>query len=500
MNTADLSQQLKSLEAAFWRAWDAPVLLVAPEPFAVRGLIVSRVGRLRWRIERYAEVELDTSVRRTRARLMRLFEKLPAEEARRVLVVSDEVSLMQVELPAVPPRRGRRTRAVAPGELVGEIAPFLDYPPEEAMLGFCELATAPREDEDDEAPGRAVWVAALRRSAYEALETLCRANGKRLIGVLPQECFAFAAGESLGQAGIVLELRLHEVLGAFVCHGLPLALERENVAAGETQLEAAGRLVSNLVPPGSELEEVVVGGDSLVNAQQAEELAARPWSLAGNLPQVEAPGPLPAAYMQLMGAAACQQQVPGLLITNRVALLKRLRHSVHTVPLMVVGLVLLGLGGDYAILKQRLARLERGTAAYAEQVAVLRQRQGDERALEERYQQLRSRKADCEQRSRLLTELIPQRDARLLGLLDGLIRFTPAVVQIQRVYQFSDMIYFVEGRAGNAAAISRLSSGLKQLPGVSECRLESSQRQASKGSDADANVFSLRLKLEDEHV
>ena len=108
MNKADLTRELKNLASAFWRLIEPPVLVVGLESFTVRGLIVSRTGRCGWRIERYAEVELETAVRRNRTRLMRLFEKLPADEARRVLLVSDEVSLMQVELPPVEPRRGRR--------------------------------------------------------------------------------------------------------------------------------------------------------------------------------------------------------------------------------------------------------------------------------------------------------------------------------------------------------------------------------------------------------
>ena len=216
-----------------------PVLIAVLGDFAVQGILVECAGTKRFKVLRYLEVPLETSVSRPRAKIARLMEALEDTPAKEMLVVTGDVQMLAAELPA--PRTSRfRANGIEPLRQGArwEVAPFLAYPPEKALVSVLVLERSEEEDldQDDEfmedVPLRVpALVFAYSQSAYTNLERICRAYKKKLIGVMPGESFVFAAESDMetGHASMLLDCRLHEVLGALVKNGRPAGVVREPI-------------------------------------------------------------------------------------------------------------------------------------------------------------------------------------------------------------------------------------------------------------------------------
>ena len=491
------------------------LLVISLGDFAVQALVLAK-GTAGPEVVRFAEVTFDTSVRNVRTRLARIMESLGPEPARQVLIVSPEVRFVAAEVPAPPRRRfGRGSLPLTEGAR-WEIAPFLDFPSERALLGVSLLprnGAGPLNEPADEPapegpPRRPAWVFALDRQYYDSLKRACHEHKKRLIGVLPEEIFAWAlAGPDREGSALLIDWRLYEILGTLTRDGKPVRVLREPIRGGEPDNEVLTRVVAELLHEAGEVSEVLIGGPQAEKADLSQLFSGhggplvRKWSSEQDLLFAAASGPLPARYLSLLGAAAAWTaagpKAGGALIDASKPLPMLIREHVHTLPLVLLSLLALGLGGQYLHLKQKTYRLESKTAQLTEQKKTLEEAAAAESRLKNRYQDLKERKSELARKNELLAGGLQERHRQLLGLLQDLTTRIPGDIRLSRLSQFSDRVFFIEGTTLHYPAITECVVSLKESPLVEKCQLEKSTRQ---GEEREASyTFTIRLRLEERH-
>ncbi len=490
------------------------LLVISLGDFAVQALVLAK-GTAGPEVVRFAEATFETSVRNVRTRLARILETLGDETACQVLIVSPEVRFLAAELPEPPKRRFGRSPALAEGAR-WEMAPFLDFPSERALIGVSRLHRdgAPHPEEPPEAPAedgpprRPAWIFALDRQLYDTLKRACREHKKRLLGVLPEETFGWAlTGPDKEGAALLIDWRLYEVLGALTRDGKPLRVLREPIRGGEEDHEVLARVIDELLLDAGEVSEVVIGGPQAEKADLSRLFGGhggplvRKWSSEQDLLFAAASGPLPARYLGLLGAAAgwtaAGPRAGGALIDVSKPLPVLIREHVHALPLALLGLLALGLGGQYLHLKQKTYRLESKTVQLGEQKKTLEEAANAESRLKNRYRDLKQRKSELARKNDLLAGGLQERHRQLLGLLRDLTTRIPGDIRLSRLSQFSDRIFFIEGTTGHYPAITECVVSLKESPLVEKCQLEKSTRQ---GEEREANyTFTIRLRLEERH-
>lgn len=512
--TARLTPLLQQALAAL-PGFNRRLLVISLGDFAVQALVLTK-GAAGPEVVRFAEVTFDTSVRNVRTRLARIMEALDDETAGQVLIVSPEVRFVAAEVPDPPKRRFSRSPALAEGAR-WEIAPFLDFPSERALIGLSLLPTggAAHPDERPEAPAeegpprRPAWIFALDRQFYDTLKRACREHKKRLLGVLPEEAFGWAlTGPDKEGAALLIDWHLYEVLGALTRDGKPVRVLREPIRGGEPDHRVLARVIDELLHDTSEVSEVIIGGGPQSEQADLGQLfdghggpLVRKWSSEQDLLFAAAAGPLPARYLGLLGAAAAWTaagpKAGGALIDVSKPLPVLVREHVHALPLALLGLLALGLGGQYLHLKQKTYRLENQTIQLSEQKKSLGEAAAAESRLKSRYRDLKERKSELARKNELLAAGLQERHRQLLGLLQDLTTRIPGDIRLSRLSQFSDRIFFIEGTTLHYPAITECVVNLKESPQVEKCQLEKSTRQ---GEERQASyTFTIRLRLEERH-
>jgi Tfp pilus assembly protein PilO len=483
-----------------------PVLIAVLADFSVQGILGEPLRGKRFKVLRYLEIPLETSVSRARAKLARLMEALDVAAARDVIVVTDEVQMLAADLPQ-PTRslfKGRGKDTLREGAR-WEVAPFLAYPAEKAMVSVLPLE---RDEEDEEelderegllegeASRSPCLVFALPRNVYENLERACKAFNLRLLGVMPGESFLFGVESDMdpGQVTLIMDWRVHEVLGAMVRAGRPGGILREPVVAGDDGRAARSRLIEGL-RAGREMviDEIILGGERAEQESggdtEEEELGnpARLWSTRDDLAFVESPAPLPARYLTGMGAAASliDPLARSVRIDNRTPLRSRVRSKIHALPLVLIILLLLGMGAEYLYMRHRHQALETSIVALTETRETLEQKVQNEAAQKKRFNRLRQKKSEVEEKIRMLDHTLPARTEHVVELFEGIIEHTPGTAVLRRIEQFSDEVYYIHGSTMEYASISQFVVDLNRLALTRSCRLEKSVGQAAVRTGTD---------------
>jgi hypothetical protein len=487
------------------------LLVIGLGDLAARALVLTK-GAAGPEVVRFAETTFDTSMRNMRTRLARIMEALGPDPARQVLVVLPEVRFLAAEL-SVPPRRRFRAATPLTEEARWEIAPFLDFPSERALV---RVALAPRDDEaypadvpdSGETPRQPAFIFALDRHIHAGLKGACREHKKRLLGVLPEEAFAWAmAGPTARETAVLIDWRLHDIQGALIRDGQPRRVLREPVQAGEVPRDVLARLTDELLLEDGGNENIVIGGPQAEQIDPETLLAdgngppVRTWDSEQDLLFASSPGPLPARYLGLLGAAAVVgmggRKAASALIDDRKPLPVRIREHVHTLPLILLGLLGLGLGGEYLYMKQQVYRLEHDTVELSAKKKTLEKAVAGEERLKKRFQDLKDNQYQLRRKSDLLSGGLAQRRDRLLRLLGELTVRVPGDIRLTRFRQFSDRVYFVEGVTAHYPAITECVVRLKGSPLIEKCQLEKSSRQGDERTPS--YDFTIRLRLEKRH-
>ncbi|MCK4691001.1 MAG: hypothetical protein KAT20_04290, partial [Desulfuromonadales bacterium] len=149
---------------------------------------------------------------------------------------------------------------------------------------------------------------------------------------------------------------------------------------------------------------------------------------------------------------------------------------------------------------------EHGIVSFEEQKKELQKAANSESSLKKKYLSLKDKKRDLQKKEDLLLKDIPARRQVLGELIKEITERTPADIMLEKFYQFSDIVYFIEGTSAGSSSITQYVVDLKGAAIVRECRLERSRQGVSKGKDSASSAdragsyqFTIRLRLEGPH-
>lgn len=495
-----LSARLAARLGPLARAEGGLLVLVLGEEFC-RGLAVSG-GRGRLTVTGFAEVPVDPAVRSLRARVGRVLDKLESG-ARRVVVVSPEVQTVPMELPA--PRRRRGALAALAAAARREFPDYLDLDATTALLGVMPLAHGPAADagfEDDEDPEHArlhVLAFGASRRHHAAVASAVKACGKKLLGLLPVEVFAFAPGQG-PDAALAMQgpqdlqaeedggdLRVLLCATPFELHGVrlgdrgPEIFALESAGEGVDRVGAVQRLVAQLTEPG-ETARLIFGGEG---GPVAGGVA---FGGADDLEAIVCPAELPPRYMAALGAAvAVLRGGKFLLLHDDVSLYARLKARGYVVPVAFALALALGCGGVYGHMYFKIAALESDMATLEQRKAELQARNKRGEDLLARFGRLKKDIADTKTNTVMLESGLAMRTIRLAQLLRGLVVDTPSEIMISRFEKVSDTVCLLEGQGTSSTVVSQYLLLLRNTPFVQETRLMRSAvgpAQAARGRGA----------------
>ncbi|GAB7079108.1 PilN domain-containing protein [Megalodesulfovibrio paquesii] len=522
----------------------------------------------RLRVVRFAEVEVNAPPLRVRPRIQALLARLDAPGGslpaplRNVVIVSPEVRGMQVDLALPPLATGKRRRgkAASPKPAVldrllrqaaaGELCTGLDIARESHLFSYLPLVQSPEdlfafEDEDEQAlltvPAMAF---AITRKYHDNLTAILGEFKKRLVGVLPPECFAYSTGELVaqlprvgGQAGnddlppsdalqILAFSSGQELHGARISDAGAERFAMESMLPGEPLDQALPRLMQQLCDP-HEAMPVLLGGvlreeekpleitqGMLPEADPAggmERLAL--YGAPGELDVIECPGPLSPRFMQAVGAGVLAMQGKDehrtMLLHSHESFTSRLRANPMFLPALIVGLAVLTMAGLQLHVRMKTAYLQHSMAALKEQKADIEADVKKERDLESKQASLKRNAQEKERLKQMLSGDIAMRTVRLAQLLHGLVEDTPPEIMLTRFEQLSDDAYTLDGVGTSSAVISQYLLQLRNTSIVGDTRLvkttpakgqgDPKARPAAGGNTPEATLleFSIRISLEE---
>lgn len=473
--------------SALLRAEGRLLVLVLGED-ACQGLLAFG-ARSRLTVAGFAEVPVDPAVRSLRARVARVLDKLPAEGVSRVVVVSPEVRTVPMELPA--PRRRRGALAQLEAAARREFPDYLDLDGATALVSVLPLVQMPdlsgfEDDEDPLSTRVPVLTFAAPRRHVAAVEAAVKACGKKFLGLLPVEAFAFALGQgpdaSLALQGLGRpvegpeeeeDLRVLVCATPFELHGARLGsrgLERfavEAVGEGVDRAGAVDRLTAQLVEPG-ESARLLFGGQG--GGQDGAKGCA--WGRADDLEGVHCPPEMPPQHMIALGAAvAFFRGGRFLLLHDGESLFFRLKARGYAVPVAFALVLLLGCGGLYGHMYFKIARLESGLADLEQRKAELQARNKRGADLLARFDRLKKDVAEAKANRAMLESGLALRTIRLAQILRGLVVDTPPEIMITRFEKVSDTVCLLEGQGTSSTIISQYLLLLRNTSFVQETRL-----------------------------
>jgi Tfp pilus assembly protein PilN len=361
---------------------------------------------------------------------------------------------------------------------------------------------------------------AVHSRSYQMLKQVCANLKMKLVGLVPEEIFAFNqphTGDALqaclleaddGSPKVLVNWRLYDAVAALVMDRVPMAFMQRNFEAGESEAVALLELARDVAAESPLTEQpppvIVVGGEgaerdwraSVVEA--APEAEVRPWDMAAELPCVSAPGPVPGRYMTALSAAVhVSGKAPGpILVNDRVPLGVRVVSHPLALPGLAVLVFLLLLAGDYGIWSYKIGSMENTVAELEERKQAMEEEVQKEAAAVKTFEDLKKERQDVRERIALLETGLPERQLLTQAFLAGLIVETPETVQLENVRQFSEQVWFLEGVAQRYDVVSRYVVRLKNLPMTRQCRLESSSVREG-GTESGVCRFSIRIRLEE---
>jgi Tfp pilus assembly protein PilN len=386
---------------------------------------------------------------------------------RRTVLVTPEVKFLTAELP-IPP--GAKLSSNKLQEAVRwEAQPYLDFSPSEGLFGYRLLKG--KKGATNTTP---VLISAISREDYRRLEEICHRCGLALQAVYAKDsAFAYSVDRFLKEKtkGIILNLEQDSIAGAFIDSGNPLTFQT-------APLDAVEKLISDLAPGIGEIDEVVIAGSQKEHIKDIIDKLRRNfkfpvglWKLpddtyysqAENLPEI---GP---QFATCIGAAWQELEITSkgeLGIDDRVPLVTHLKTRIHTLPLVIVGLVALSLLAHYTFMKTSSWRY---SSRIEELEGVRVKFEGNLSELE----RLESEISDTYEEKRHIEKVLPDRSHRILNLFDGIINQIPDDVILNRIVQQDDNTFLLEGSGISASSITAFAGELNQLEGTREARLES---------------------------
>ncbi len=505
------------------------LLVAVLEEFSARGVLVRKGKKGSVELVRFMEVNFETSIDNTKLRLAHLFKQWGAITAKRILIVSDEFISTVAELPK-PPKAGRFGKKKADEALKAagryEISPMLDYPATEAMVGVY-VPPSPKGEFDeygiDDASTVEAHIFALHEKHYESIEHVCRSLKLKLVGVMPQEIFAFAHCASAKKnmdvkllsvdnekPRVLINWRPYDALIALTVNQMPVSFRQTELHSQETSLISALEVVQEVIEeyegPLKSKPLIILGGENAEDAwrpvvrEHFPKAEVKRWDLTYDLPDVDAPGVVPPRYMTALSAAsqAFCKQCCNLLVDNHVPVHTKIVAHPLALPALILAFFIFCMGVEASWLKFQVYTTENTIAALEADKAVLDAAVKRGQDAVNTYNNLSKEKRETQAQITLLNSGLYDRQYLVRALLAGIIASTPSSIQLNSVQQFSDQVWFVEGTGKRQKEVSKYVVDLKDLPMVRQCRLEKTTQFTDTKSKEDYFSFSLQIRLEDE--
>ena len=501
------------------------LLVVVMEEFSVRGVLVRKKAKGGLELLRFLEVPFETSVSNPKLKLAHLFKAWGEIPAKQLLIVTDEFTCAPAELPKPKPSKFAPHKAEAALKAAAqyEIGPFLEYPAAEAMIAVYVQPPRPDELDEfgiDESTTLHTLVFAYHAKSYNVLKQVCDNLKIKLVGVVPQEIFAFAKGgeEDAIEACLVddeqapkvmVNWRAYDAVAALVVDDVPTAFVQRHFEAEESVVEAlmdaVGDACAESVAPLDKEPLILLGGEGAEQEWRESLKEAAPganvkgWDAAVDLCSVHSPGPVPARYMTALTAAqhATHKDGGAALVNDRVPFaVKAVAHPL-AVPAMVLLAFFLCLGADFGWLKLKTASMESTVAELEERKETVQAAADSKSGVLSKFDALKKQQREVKNKIDLVENQLAGRHELMQAFFAGLIDETPNTIQLSSIRQFSEQVWFLEGVAQRYDVVSKYVVQLKNLPMTKQCRLESSSEKV--GAEAGEGVcrFSLRIRLEE---
>lgn len=495
------------------------ILFIALEEFAARAVIAEAPATGAVTIKKFHDVTFELSGRSARVKIANLMEKLGDFATRDVVILSDDVQMIPVWLPEIKEKRFSNSNETLRNFAKAEIASYLDGPVENYYVNAVWAGNDDEDEEEDfvaaagEIKKRQALVFAVPAAVYNGLQGILKAYKRKLIGMGAPEMLAWSiCGNTVANAGahVVIDWRRDELVGALVRNGLPERIQRETIEAGEDPLAIISSIAADLAEDMSKLNEVVIGGEMAESARwhrsdvDNENIHLKKWSVAEELPSIKSPGEIPQRYISLLGAVANfrNSALSRALCDNSVPLSKTLRENVHALPLVLFLLLLLGIGGEYMRLNGKKEKLTKRIDALTVESKELKVQVDEKKSLEARFRSKRASISKMKNNSILLEKTIPSTSRGLRKLLEGIMLSTPADVQLLLFEQFSDEMFYVEGKTRNIQSVQLFPVDLKAVSTVAEVKLEKSEERIVDNEDIQRPErwyhFRIRLRVKGE--
>ncbi len=478
-----------------------PFLVVVMRSFCVQGLIVRRQGG-EVRVLRFAQADFESTVRSPKIKLARIMDKLGGQKFSRIYIVSPEVMSFVLDLPNPG---GGKTKAGPKLENLArwEMASYLEYPPEQGLLRVIPLPENTEEDEfyaplEEGSEGESVkpvLASVFSSRVYGALSRLCGSYKKKLSGVAPEEVFALTARMVAGSGCqcVMVDCRLHDIVCVMVEHGLPVAMIRGEVEAGEAYGLSLARALDILGPP-PESRVYLVGEAALEcrDSMDSDRISSYSWKV---LEEINSPdgswGPLPGKYASALGAALDREE--NLTINDSVPHGRRIRSNVHALPLILLALLMLGMGGSYGMLQVKKARLEERMREYKQEKKELERVLAKDRRIRDRYGDLKRKLSGLEDSRDYLTSRLPGKNRALVHFLARVTRSIPGEISLDRLRQVSDETWYLKGVSIGLDPIIKLQDRLDGISGVRSVKREKA-RPMKKAEGNVSHEFEIRVR------
>ncbi|MFI3270997.1 MAG: PilN domain-containing protein [Pseudomonadota bacterium] len=516
------------------KASGGTLLVVVLEEFTVRGILVRKKLKGDFEVVRYLDVMFEHSMDSPRLKLAHLFKQWGKVDANRALVVTNEFISTQAELPRPKKvNRFNRYKAEATFKALAqfEIAPFLDYSVNQAMVSVYVPPTPKGEYEDfgiDESDTVNATIFSMQRRTYDLINQVCKSVSLKLVGVMPEEIFAFShctsgvtgidacllEGDDL-KPRILVNWRGSDAIVALLVNNSPISFQQEFFQVDRPPLESLMALVERTTFDYADVltdsPKVILGGESAEKdwesslSEIAPDAKVSRWDIAADLPAMESLGKVPARYMTAATAAfhATRKEQSSLLINDYTPITSRIVRHPLALPILVLFMAIGLLGLDAAWLEYKIHDMKAVVADVEQQKKDLdaEVKKGD--AANKKYSDTKASIRSAEDKIDLIEKGLRAKQFSLQAFFAGLIKATPPSIQLNSVRQFSDRMWTIEGSGQRYDIISWYVVELKNLPNVQQCRLEKANQVAASNAKDKSNTgilysFTLQVILEED--
>ncbi|MCK4518837.1 MAG: hypothetical protein KAU12_01840 [Candidatus Omnitrophica bacterium] len=420
---------------------------------------------------------------------------------KRVVLVSSEVKFLSGELPISPDMKissDKLREAVR-----WEAQPYLDFSVSEGLFG-CQLQKNSSsvkkgfsKEINKSQKTTPVFITAISKEEYSYLKDVCKRCGLILEGIYAGEtAFAYSVNCLSGTKAkrVILNFKRNSIAGALLNSGSPVVFQ-------SAPFDAVEKLVSELAAGAEKITEVIITGsqdervEGVINRlKRSLRFSIRQWRPQADIfgYQVKNFPRISPRFAACAGAVLQELNISHknkLAISDRISLVKLLKLKIHILPLIAVGIVVVGILSHYLYIK----------SSFWQDSLSIKKLEIERNELKANMSILKGLKFEikdsCKKR-RYIKEVLPARHRALLGLFDGITGEIPGDIILDKISQDSANTFFLEGSGLSAGSITAFVGSLERLAVSREARLESINEKKADVGDANLFLYKFRIRVD----